>query len=284
MQEFVFQYWHRIEGISFFLLILVLTFLIGYPVNRFLNRLIKRASKNMEFDPTNYHFIRHTVVALIYLVGVAAAVGQVPELRKFTNSLLAGAGILAVAVGFASQHALSNIVSGFFIVLFKPFRIHDRISLKNRNFSGVIEDITLRHVVIRDYENRRVIVPNTIISDEIIVNSDFTDGKICKWVDVSIARQAEPNLAKRIVQEETLKHPLRVDNRTEAEKLEGKDEVPVRIIALNESSIDLRAWAWANNTADAFAMGCDLLESIHERFEKEGIAAPYPHRVIIRKA
>ncbi|MEM9990198.1 MAG: mechanosensitive ion channel domain-containing protein [Bacteroidota bacterium] len=281
MQEFINNNWGHIEHISFFLIVLLLTFLIAYPVNRFLGRLIKHSSSKMAFDPTNYNFIRHSIVALIYIVGIAIAISQVPELRKFTNSLLAGAGILALAVGFASQHALGNVVSGFFIVLFKPFRINDRISLQNKNFSGTIEDITLRHVVIRDFENRRVIVPNTLISNEVIVNADFAELKICRWIDVHIARSANLELAKRIMLEETLKHPLRIDNRTEEEKEKGNIEVPVRVLALNEAAVHVRAWAWAANQADAFALGCDLLESIYQRFEVEGVAAPYPHRVLI---
>jgi len=71
--------------------------------------------------------------------------------------MLAGAGILAVAVGFASQAALSNIISGVFVVIFKPFRVGDR--LKINELTGVVEDITLRHTVIRDLENKRIIIP-----------------------------------------------------------------------------------------------------------------------------
>lgn len=93
------------------------------------------------------------------------AVYETNALRTVATSLLAGAGILAVAVGFASQQALSNIVSGIMIVIFKPFRVNDRLNI-GTTFNGIVEDITLRHTVIRDFENKRIIVPNMVISQE----------------------------------------------------------------------------------------------------------------------
>ncbi len=261
--------------------ILVVTFFLAFLVNRFFKRLIRKSSESMKNDPTNYLFLRHALVALIYIVGFGIAVSMIPRLRTLANSMLAGAGILAVAVGFASQHALSNIISGVFIVIFKPFRVNDRIQL--RDLSGIIEDITLRHTVIRNFENRRILVPNALISDEIIVNSDFEDGKICKWVDISISYDSDIDRAKEIMRSEIEAHPLLIDNRTPEQLQKEKPKVDVRLIMLAESSVNLRAWAWTKDNADAFALGCDVLESIKKRFDREGIEIPFPHRTIVQK-
>ena len=103
--------------------ILIGTVILAALVGRFFRSLIKRSTDEMKNDPTNYLFLRHLIIGVIYLVGIGVAVYTVPELRGLASSLLAGAGILAVAVGFASQHALSNIISGMFIVIFKPFKM-----------------------------------------------------------------------------------------------------------------------------------------------------------------
>jgi small conductance mechanosensitive channel len=58
---------------------------------------------------------------------------------------------------------------------------------------------------------------------------------------------------------------------------------PVKVLQLGESSINLRGWAWAQETGDAFIMGCDLYESIKLRFDKEGIEIPFPHRTLVFK-
>lgn len=269
------SYWGLAIGI------LVGTIVLAWIVNRLFRRLIQRSTDDMKNDPTNYLFLRHLVVGLIYLIGIALAIYTIPELRGLASSLLAGAGILAVAVGLASQHALSNIISGMFIVIFKPFRVNDRITV--RNLSGVIEDITLRHTVIRNFENRRIIIPNALISDEIVVNADFADGKICKWIEISVSYESDVDRAKAIMREEAMAHPLLIDARNDEQIEAGEPIVQVRLLALQDSGVLLRAWAWTSGQADSFVLGCDLYESIKKRFDQEGIEIPYPHRTVVQK-
>lgn len=267
--------------IGIFAGIIIATVIIAFLLDRFFVRLIKHSTEEMRNDPTNYQFLRRAVIAIVYLVGISIAIYTMPNLRALASSLLAGAGILAIAVSFASQHALSNIISGVFIVIFKPFRVNDRLSV--RTLSGIVEDITLRHTVIRDFENKRIIIPNTVISDEIIVNADFNDGKICQWIDIGISYDSDLKTAKTIIHEEIIKHPLNIDPRTPEQIESGVELAAVKVIALADSSINLRGWAWAVNSADAFKLKCDLLESIKLRFDAEGIEIPFPHRTIVQK-
>lgn len=271
----------RLINIGIFIGIIIITIILAYLVNRFFRRLVKKATEDMQNDPTNYVFLMHAVTALIYIVGISIAIYSMPSLRTLASSLLAGAGILAVAVGFASQHALSNIISGVFIIIFKPFRVHDR--LKVRELIGIVEDITLRHTVIRDFENKRILIPNTVISDEILINADFTDEKICKWVDVGISYDSDIDLAKSIMHEEVRRHPFYIDVRTPEQIEKGEPEVVVRVVSLGDSSVNIRAWAWAQSAPNSFIMGCDLYESIKKRFDQQGVEIPFPHRTIVYK-
>lgn len=268
-------------NIALFITIIVATVIVAYIVKKFFHRLIQKNSFLLTSDPTNYKFLSHVSSAVIYIIGFSIAIYMIPSLRALASSMLAGAGIVAVAVGFASQHALSNIISGVFIVIFKPFRVNDRLVV--RGMTGIVEDITLRHTVIRDFENKRILIPNTVISDEIIINSDFTEDKICKWVDMSIGFDADLDLAKKIMQEEVMAHPLHVDPRTPEEKENNNPEVIVRVLMITENAVNLRAWAWAKNASDAFVLNCDILESTKKRFDQEGIEIPHPYRTIIYK-
>lgn len=101
--------------IGTFVGIITATFILAWLVSRFFKKMIKLSTETMKNDPTNYLFMRHAITAIIYIVGFSIAIFMVPSLKTLASSLLAGAGILAVAVGFASQHALSNIISGVFI-------------------------------------------------------------------------------------------------------------------------------------------------------------------------
>jgi len=272
---------HNLETFGIPITILITTFLVAYLVDRFFKRLIRKSTKKLKNDPTNYKFLRHAIRALIYIIGLSMAIFTVPSLKLLASSLLAGAGVLAIALGFASQHALSNIISGVFIVVFKPFRVNDHLRISG--LSGVVEDITLRHTVIRDFENRRIIIPNSKISEEIIINADFEDDKICKWIEIGISYDSDIEKAKQIIKNQIINHPLSIDVRTPEEKSEGVELALVKVISLGDSSVNLKGWAWAKDSPDAFNMGCDLIESIKLQFDKEGISIPFPHRTLVYK-
>lgn len=262
--------------------IILATFILAYMFRRFFNRFVLRSSRLVKHDPTNFKFLKHALSSIIYLIGFSLAIYKIEALRTVASSLLAGAGILAVAVGFASQAALSNIISGIFIIIYKPFGINDRITVRD-NLRGVVEDITLRHTIIRDFENKRIVIPNSVISDEVVINADLNDERICRFVEVGISYDSDIKLAKRIIQEEAMKHPLEIDVRTEEQVETGIDEVVVRVLSFGDSSVNLRAWVWARNQAEGFAMHCDLLEIIKERFDAEGIEIPFPYRTLVFK-
>lgn len=262
--------------------IILTSFLIASLFNRFMKRFIKKNQEDLNKDIANYHFLRRAVSVLILLLGLSLAIYSIPGLKAVAQSMLAGAGIAAVAIGFASQAALSNIIAGVFIIIFKPFRTNDRIEI-GTNITGVVEDITLRHTVIRNFQNKRIIIPNSIISNESILNADLIDQKVIQWIEIGISYQADIDLAKKILEEEALNHPLLIDNRSDEQKQEGEPIVRVRVIALGEYSITLRAWAWAKDQADAFVLKCDLLEIIKKRFDREGIEIPFPYRTLIIK-
>jgi len=262
--------------------IIVVTFLIATFFRKTFGKYIKYNTEVLQNDPTNYQFLKHSLTAMIYLIGIGWALFILPAFKTIASSMLTGAGILAVVAGLASQHALSNIMSGIFIIIFKPFRVNDRLSIKD-TINGIVEDITLRHTVLRDFENKRIIIPNTVISNEVIVNSDFAGQNICKWIELQISFESNLPLAKKIIREEIEKHPLLVDNRNALQLEAGEPKVQVRVISLGVYAVNLRGWAWAKNAADGFILACDLLESIKERFDQEGIEIPYPHQMIIRK-
>lgn len=271
--------WNYAQLISTPIIIIVATIVAVFIFQKLYKRFIKNSSGIMNNDPTNYKFVGHVLTALIYLIGFSWAIYEIPQMRQIANSLLAGAGILAVAAGFASQHALSNIISGLFIVIFKPFRVNDRLAIRG-NMQGIVEDITLRHTVIRDFQNRRIIIPNTVISDEIIINYDFVEDKVVRPIEFNIAMKSNIDLAKNILQEEAEKHPYFVDNRSSQDIQAGTPKVPVRVVGFTDFGTTIKVWTWAINASNAFSMSCDLMESIKKRFDEEGIEMAVANRKI----
>lgn len=261
------------------IVIIAITIIAQWLLKRAFNRFIEGRTHIKIDDPTNFRFIYYALVALIYITGIGFAIWNIPSLRHVAQSLLASAGILAIVIGFASQQALGNIISGMFIVMFKPYRINDRISIKD-TLRGVVEDINLRHTIIRNFENQRIIIPNSIISNEILINSNYTDDKICKLINIGISYGSDIDKAKEIMSDEIQNHPLNIDVRKPEDIKKGTPRITVRVVGLGESSVNLRAWAWASDPPNGFVLECDVMESIKKRFDKEGVVIPFPQRTV----
>lgn len=265
------------------IVVMAITIALGIVFNYIADRYIKKSSLSKHLDPTSFVFARKIISAIIYIVGISFALVQIPALKTVGHSLLAGAGILSLVAGLASQQALSNIMSGFLIVLFKPFKINDRITFNN--YTGTVEEINLRQVVLRDLENNRVIVPNSVISSQVIVNTNLNDTKVVKGVQIGIGYSSDIGKALKIMEEEISNHPFYLDLRTDEDKKNGVPIVTTRVVSLDDSSVGLKAWANAENNSNGYILYCDVLRSIKERFDKEGIEIPYNYQnVIIQKS
>lgn len=273
------------ETINYILLI-VITGVIAVVLSQILRKLlsvfITKYAEKLKTDPTNFLFIKNSVGFVIYTSAIIFIFYKIPYLKSLGTALFAGAGILAVVIGFASQSALSNIISGIFILIFKPVKVSDIIEFKD-GLRGTVEEITLRHILIKDFENKRIVIPNSIISDETIINSNIKDEKIRKHLVFSISYDSNIDNTMDIIRDEAQNHPLLLDNRTEEEISKDTPMVITRVISLSDFSIDIKAYLWAANISDAFSMSCDLLKSVKGRFDKEGIEIPFPHRTIVYK-
>jgi small-conductance mechanosensitive channel len=250
--------------------VLAITFVLSLVLRFLVGRFVKGAARKLKVDPTRYNFFKNAVDFILFFVAVVIIFRSIPSLRTYGTGLITGAGVLAAIVGFASQSAFSNIISGVFLVIFKPFSVGDRVKI-GQSYTGDVEDITLRHTVIKDFENRRVIMPNSVISNETIINSNTIDEKICVFIEVAVSFKTNLDRAMAIIQEESMKHRFYIDNRTEFDIERGDHEVMVRVLTFLNGGILLRAYVWTRNATDAFDLKCDLNKSIKERFDKEGI-------------
>ena len=263
-------------------IVLVLAFLLTLWVRRFIHRFVNDSSIFLKVDPTKYNFIKNAASLIIFSLALFLIIYSVPEFRTLGTTLLASAGIATAVLAFASQAALSNIISGVFIVIFKPFRVDDMIRLEGDK-AGVVEDITLRHTVIRDFQNQRIIVPNAVISDQTIINAHIGDEKMKRHLFFGISYDSNIDKAFQIIQEEAEKHPLCIDARTPEEIKSGWPVVKCRVIGFGDSSINIRADVWSASPEDSWEVFCDVNKSVKERFDAEGIEIPFPYRTIVYK-
>lgn len=272
---------HNFKLILYLGIVAVITIVASASTNMWFRMSIKKKIATLE-DPTSFKFLRYIAVIGIYIVGILFALLAFPSLKGVAQTALGGAGVIALIAGVASQEALANLVGGVFIIAFKPFKIGDVIKVTD-TMLGTVVDITLRHTVIRNYENKMIVIPNAIINKEKLINYDLGELKICERIEFQISYESDLDLSKKIMREECEKHPLILDNRSPLEIMDNVPMIRTALISINESTLTVRAWTWAKNYNDAFNMRCDLLEIIKKRFDAEGIDLAYPHRTIVFK-
>ena len=221
-------------------------------------------------------FIKNVISAFISGTGIVLALSWLPFFEDAAGALLAGSGIAALIIGLAAQEPLGNAFNGLFISISKPFEVGDRVHLVNAKITGFIEDITIRHTVIRTFMNSRIIIPNSVISQELIENSNFCNPQASAFIDVTITYDSDVNKALDIIANIIGSHKDFVDTRT-PEQQETAPKVPVFIRNLGLLGIELRASMWTESIAINFAACSDVRKSIIHEFEKAGIRIANPN-------
>ncbi len=236
-------------------------------VDRMLMNYIPRVVGKVEvkMDQTMQLMIRRLASATIYIIGLMLIILQIPQLHSLATAMLAGAGIAGLAIGFAAKDSLSNFTSGIFIAVFQPFRVGDYVDFKGDY--GQIEDLTLRHTVIRTWDSRRVIVPNSTMGMEPIINWSIRQPEITWIVEFDLEKASDIDRAREIILEKVKSHPMVLKDR--------KISVILMNSRYSELTLRLEMVVPARNVAKE--IGCEIREAVKKEFEAQGIPpAPYP--------
>jgi small-conductance mechanosensitive channel len=219
----------------------------------------------VKMDETMQLMIRRLVSASIYIIGLMLVIFQIQPLHNLATAMLAGAGIAGLAIGFAAKDSLSNFTSGIFIAVFQPFRVGDYIDFKGDY--GQVEDLTLRHTIIRTSDNRRIIVPNNTMGAETIVNWSIREPEIIWTVDFDLEKASDIDRAREIILKKAKSHPMVLK------------DMPISVLLMSSrySELTLRLEAFVPGRNVAKVVGCEIREAVKKEFEAKGIPpAPAP--------
>ena len=241
---------------------IALTLLVGWTIARLISSGLGKILERRSTPQTAMIFRRAVFYTLICII-LASALSQ----AGFKLGVLLGAaGVLTVAVGFASQTSASNLMSGLFIIAERPFVVGDIIEVDN--LVGEVLSVDLLSVKIRTFDNLYVRIPNENIIKSPITN--FTHFPI-RRIDVKLGVAYKEDVArvKRVLFEVADRNPLCL-----------KEPKPLYIFkGYGDSSLNIQFSVWVNR--EQFI---DLTNSIHEdikaAFDESGIEMPFPHRTL----
>jgi len=219
---------------------------------------------------TAFRLIQRFILIGIYLAAVILSATIVfPGLGAYAVSLLVGAGFLAIVVGMAASRVIGNVISGVNVILTRPIRIGDAVMIRGE--FGFVEDITLRHTVIRTWDNRRMMIPNAVLDDEVIINYSIKDSKKLAPIIVSVPYNTDLEKVAKIMAEEAKKHT----------NVLPELEPIFQVLDFGEGAITLRLLFLAKDQPTAFDTACAIRRTIKKRFNEEGIRISCPVRYMI---
>jgi small-conductance mechanosensitive channel len=232
---------------------------VGFIVLRLIIFIVKRAMKK-RFSQQSIMIVRKIIM---YTVAFVILILILKQLNVKLAAILGAAGIAGLAIGFASQTSLSNIISGIFLISEKPFAVGDVIKVDG--ISGIILSVDLLSVKIRTFDNQYVRIPNEkLIKTEVVNVTKFPIRRLD--INVSIAYKEDISKVKEQLLQITKKNPHCLDN-----------PEPLFVIKeFGDSGIELLLGVWFVKT-DYLVTKNTMMQEIKESFDREGIEIPFPH-------
>ncbi len=243
------------------LLVAILVLLIGLKVIKLISKGLSKRFEKAELDPS----LRPFLVSLVKItLQVLLIVSVISMLGIAMTSFIAVFGAVAFAVGLSLQGSLSNFAGGVLILILKPFKVGDYIEAAGH--AGTVREIQVFHTLLDTPDNKRIIVPNGVLSNTSTVNYNINP---IRRVDFTFGAGYEDSIDK--VKEMLLNiganHPLVL-----------KDQPPQVVLGEHGDSaliFYLRVWCEKEHY---WTIYFEILEQVKKGFDEEGINIPYPQR------
>ncbi|MEN6370099.1 MAG: mechanosensitive ion channel family protein [Thermotogota bacterium] len=207
----------------------------------------------------------------IYLVALTLYAHIIPSLRHLGTPLLASVGVVSVVLGIAAQHTLGNLAAGVAILLYHPFRVGDQVQVAAPTGleMGFVESLTLGYTILRTYDNRRIVIPNSLMTTQVSINLSAVDARVVVTIPFTISYRADIDRARSILIELATAHPHVLE------------VIGCPVTELGASGVRLSLRAWCATMDATYEVHYDLLEQAKQRFEREGIEIPFPSMNVV---
>lgn len=237
----------------------LLILVIGIPIVKLIMKLIDRLMKDklsLQAEVLIGRFVKYVLYLLIVVM-------VLNEFGFKISALLGAAGIFGVAIGFASQTSVSNIISGIFLISEKPFVIGDVVEVGGK--LGTIDSIDLLSIKLRTFDGLYVRIPNETMIKNDVTNYTRFDIRRAQFV-IGIAYKENIHNVLEIIKDV-------VENMPDALK------EPAPLLQLKDfgaSSVDINIGVWTA-TSNVVNMKTELMLAVKERLDREGIEIAFPH-------
>ncbi|MFH1881240.1 MAG: mechanosensitive ion channel family protein [Planctomycetota bacterium] len=241
---------------------IVFLLFVGFPLILAFAALVGRSTRK-RLTPQANMLIRKGIV---YFGSIAIFIAVLNQSGYKLTALLGAAGIVGIAIGFASQTSVSNIISGLFLISEKPFAVGDIIQVGTTK--GIILSIDLLSVKLRTFDNHFIRIPNELlIKNEVRNISRFPIRRLD--IELGVAYKENIQKVREVLLDIADKEPLCLD----------EPEPDVRFQNFGDSALEFLYAIWCVRE-DYLKLKKKIMLLIKERFDEEGIEIPFPHRTL----
>lgn len=254
----------KLPNIVMALLVMVLFYFLARALRKFFKNVLLRKVSQVSIQ----EIIGKVVFVTVLLIGFFVALG-VLELDKVLTSILAGAGVIGLAVGLALQGTLSNTFGGLILSFMPQLKINDWIEAEGT--SGKVTEISLRNIIITQADNNMVVIPNSKFIDGAFTNYTLNKrGRVFVNCGVGYESdlQAVEDLTVKVIQENF--------------EQQANEEVEFFFTEFGDSSINfvVRFWTDLQNKKMELAMQHKAIKLIKSHFDQKDVNIPFPIRTL----
>ena len=216
---------------------------------------------------TRFSIIRRTFLGVLVLVLLTLAI--FPFLGGFPKSFLSIFGAAgAVLIGIAARPFLENVIAGYVVTFSKQFRTGDTVLMDE--FYGTIEDITPTHTIIKLWDWRRYVVPNSRMLTKEVVRYSNREGLLWALLKFNVAYGADLQRVEEIA----------IEAANESQFKTGEEDPKFWLMGMGKESLECWLAVWTKGPVDAWSIRVELAGKIVEKMGKEGI---YSHSYEVRQ-
>ena len=257
-QAGTFLTWETIQPYLVALIVIALGLLLARVLSRGVERIMRQQGRE--------HGAAVARKLVFYSVLLLAIFGALTQLGVKLTGLLAAAGIFTVAIGFAAQTSVSNVISGLFLLVDRPFSINDTVKVDTT--IGTVLSIDLLSTRVRTFDNLVVRIPNETLLKSTITNYTLFEVRRID-IPVQVSYSTDLREAKQVLEDILRQHNAVLDEPSPA----------VLTDLLADSGINLIVRAWVVST-DFIQARSDLTISVKEALDAADITIPFPQRVV----
>lgn len=233
IQEKLLRWWVSVIRMLPNMVLAILVFILFYFMAKMLRNWVNRLMLRISDSPSMSGLFATIAYLILFLAGAFIAL-DILRLEKAVTSLLAGAGIIGLVMGFAFQDLTSNFISGIFIAFRKPFDVGDIV--ETNGYTGNIEQIQLRTTIIRTFQGQHLVIPNKDIFQKPMINYSRTAERRIE-LEFNIPDTSKAAAIETAIAEALKKFPyLHRDKKPE-----------IYFTALGDTNVKIAVWCWIYN-------------------------------------